>query len=688
MIDLNEDVTKRIERFRVTLPPPPQSTSINCMKFLSGEPELMHSITLNRLNDLIKYLEDRDLEVQAEVLLDSIEGGRRDVIVACATLVVGGAFYNASQVLELVVNGRLQEFNSFFYRLQFDSMGAIEYLESLFSKTPQNLQEMRPDDHQLKQLLAYTAPAGMNFQQQQAFNTQYAQNELNRVHQKNLQIDSAEIEMAKKRAENDEEIRFALKKQEHAIVNPMTLGEAGKPQVDYDELAKNFIQQKHLVKTETDGEIVVYHWDNETKRYRRFDSQKTLTNALNSYAYEICGSEVDIVRSQLDASVNKMQHMLIPKLTDELEFPKSSSETQVFFENGYYDLQNRNFVETDTSEYFHIFSLPFKYDASAKTPKIFDKMLTAMFNKDQVKKRLAYQIIGAILSNVSLKYIYLLQGVSHGGKSTFAECIARIFRDDEVKSLGSMDDINSSSVQSFEKRFKLLYVDDAPNSKWNNKTVGYLKSRSRGIGNPNFPSHKILLSTNYAVSFFTIGGRDPSVENRIIVLPFDKDMKAAENDENLTNEERQGFHDAKNFFDENFEIEKQGIVKKALEAFQEVLEENKEFISNFPLNDCVKVCAVGLNNANKNWDDKILELQEFIETNFELVDEQELQNAQNNGIKSEQLFEMVDKALPKLFGSPNSLGKAIKQVIVDGSHIVTKDNEGKRFYNLSLKVNE
>ena len=49
---------------------------------------------------------------------------------------------------------------------------------------------------------------------------------------------------------------------------------------------------------------------------------------------------------------------------------------------------------------------------------------------------------------------------------------------------------------------------------------------------------------------------------------------------------------------------------------------------------------------------------------------------------------MVDKALPKLFGSPNSLGKAIKQVIVDGSHIVTKDNEGKRFYNLSLKVNE
>ena len=157
---------------------------------------------------------------------------------------------------------------------------------------------------------------------------------MNRLYQKNLQIDKAEIELAKKRAENDEEIRFALKKQEHAIVQPMTLGEDGKPQVDYDALAKSFIQQNHLVKTETDGEIVVYHWDNETKRYRRFDSQKTLTNVLNAYVYEVYGSNVDIVRSQLDSSVNKMLHMFIPKLTSELEFPKSSSEMQVFFENG------------------------------------------------------------------------------------------------------------------------------------------------------------------------------------------------------------------------------------------------------------------------------------------------------------------------------------------------------------------
>ena len=268
---VNENVAKRIEKFRENLPQPPQPTTRNCVKYMSGDPQLMHSIISHSLNRLIQYFEEHDFEVQAEVLLDSIEGGRHEVVVVCAALTNLGRFYNAMQVLELVANGRLQELNSFFYQCNHDPTGALQYLESLFSKAPQNLQETRPDDYKLQQIFAYTAPAGMNFQQKQDFNTQYAQNELNRLNQKNLQIDSAEIEMAKKRAEHDEEIRFALEKQEKAIGQPMTLGEDGKPQVDYDELAKHFIQQKHLVKTETDGEIVVYKWDNETKRYRRFD---------------------------------------------------------------------------------------------------------------------------------------------------------------------------------------------------------------------------------------------------------------------------------------------------------------------------------------------------------------------------------------------------------------------------------
>ena len=157
----------------------------------------------------------------------------------------------------------------------------------------------------------------------------------------------------------------------------------------------------------------------------------------------------------------------------------------------------------------------------------------------------------------------------------------------------------------------------------------------------------------------------------------------------MTEEERQGFHDAKNFLNEHFEIEKQGIVKKALEAFQEVLEENKEFISNFPLNDCVKVCAVGLNNVNKSLADKVSELQEFIETNFELVDFKEFEkNPDVKGMSPDRLFEMVDKELPRLFGDSKSLGKAIREVGVAGSSIATKDYKNKRYYNLRLKVNE
>lgn len=640
----------------------------------------------NLLNDIFKYLEKRDLEIEIETLLNAIDGNRSDLIGVCMGLSEAKLFWAAEYVLRLFSQRRMPEFYSFLNRLRFNFDEALTYLDNLFSKPPQTLNEMRPDEFQLQQILSYTAPAGMNFQQQQAFNAQYAQGMLNIVNQKNIQLDNAEIGLVKQKEEHDEEIRFELEKQERAIVQPMTLGGNGQPQIDYDALAKNFIQQNHLVKTELDGEFIVYHWDNESKRYIRFRSKETLTNVLNSYAYEVYGSGVDIVKTQLDSTVNKMLYSFIPKLSAELEFPKLSSEMQVFFKNGYYDFQQRNFVETDTSGYFHIFSLPFEYDASAKSPRIFDKMLTAMFDNDRVKKKLAYQIIGAILSNVPLKYVFLLQGVSNGGKSTFAECIVRHFGEDEVKFLGVMDEVTESSVKSFKKYFKLLYIDEVPQSKWTKGTVSYIKSRSRGIGKLGFPDHKILLSTNYPILFPTVDGKDTSVENRIIVLPFGKDMKVAENAENLTEEERQEFQDAKNFLDEHFELERQGIVKKALEAFQEVLEEDKNFITNFPLNECVIAQA---SSDNKNSVDKIRELQKFIETNFESVDFEEFEkNPVEKGITPDYLLDLVNEALPNLFGSKQALGKVLREVVIDGDNVRYKDLSDKRYYNLRYLKDE
>ena len=163
-------------------------------------------------------------------------------------------------------------------------------------------------------------------------------------------------------------------------------------------------------------------------------------------------------------------------------------------------------------------------------------------------------------------------------------------------------------------------------------------------------------------------------------------MKVAENDENLTKEERQEFQDAKNFLDEHFELEKQGIIKKALEAFQEVLEEDKNFIKNFPLNEYVIAQA---SSDNKNSVDKIRELQEFIETNFESVDFEEFEkNPVEKGITPDYLLDLVNEALPNLFGSKQALGKVLREVVIDGDNVRYKNLSDKRYYNLRYLKDE
>lgn len=128
----------------------------------------------NLLNDIFKYLEKRDLEIEIETLLNAIDGNRSDLIGVCMGLSEAKLFWAAEYVLRLFSQRRMPEFYSFLNRLRFNFDEALTYLDNLFSKPPQTLNEMRPDEFQLQQILSYTAPAGMNFQQQQAFNAQYA----------------------------------------------------------------------------------------------------------------------------------------------------------------------------------------------------------------------------------------------------------------------------------------------------------------------------------------------------------------------------------------------------------------------------------------------------------------------------------------------------------------------------------
>ena len=103
-----------------------------------------------------------------------------------------------------------------------------------------------------------------------------------------------------------------------------------------------------------------------------------------------------------------------------------------------------------------------------------------------------------------------------------SECIIRLFNEDEVEFKGSINELDENRVSSFERRIKLMSIDDSPSDKWSSATISYLKTRSRGVSSKKAKMFKILLITNYAIGFKTENGRDESIENRIVILPFQK----------------------------------------------------------------------------------------------------------------------------------------------------------------------
>ena len=523
---------------------------------------------INLVDKVLQKLEVNEDWKEIDILLDLAAKDKYEEIFRLITLAHQlNRLYDMKIVLGLFADNRIEEFyqmcefiNPYNMQRFYTSMRILESGKSL------SLPHMQRDAEAVQNLIAYTGKAGLSMLQAQEINKKYADglvdNEtdlkkiLNEIHTSNLKL----------RNEHDEKIRFEKEMAKLKVTVPLNQdGDvATYKELNYFELEENFINAHHLVRINRDGLFKIYRWDDKTKRYVMVDINKTLATSINSYAYKKYGRQVEITASEIDKMVNRMFHDTVP-LIEESSFLKSSSmETQIFFQNGYYDFEENMFDETDTKPYFHICSMPCNFELSAPEPVIFETMINQIFDGDETKIELLYQIIGAIISNIPLKNIYVFQGKSHGGKSTISEIISRLFFEDEIKPLGSMNELESKA-KSFEARIKLLSIDDAPSDRWDSSTISYLKTRSRGINRKNETNFKILLSTNYPIKFKTENGRDESMENRIVVLPFEKDMLAAS--KNLSDNERQLSEEIKNYFYRHFENEKQGIVKKALLIF-------------------------------------------------------------------------------------------------------------------------
>ena len=458
----------------------------------------------------------------------------------------------------------------------------------------------------------------------------------------------------------------------------------------FAECEKRFIGENHLICGETpgdDGKYPIYIWEKKFCYYRRVENLTELYSRLKKLSRSISlEMGYDTQALLTDQKTKEIVDNLIysTELTIEKKGLKQSREEQVFFRNGYYDLREGQFYRTTTIDYFHLFCLPYDYDDNAGEPEIFDTMLANMFDSDDRKIELSYQIIGAILSDVTrLKSLFVFKGVPHGGKSTLGDLIASFLAENTVESFPNMDSIEKTKIKHYERNRKLLYIDDAPDKVWSSSTVSYLKSRSRGLSGTNAVVFKILFCTNYAISCNTEEDKR-SLQTRLVVLPFNKDMK--EFSKNYDNSKK-----IQQMIRCHFEAERQAIVKKALEKFKVVLNRDGEFTELYDdmsdairtsssqvtsrSNSTVNSCYVPENTTRQTISDKNEDLCNLIRQNYERTEDPE------SFTTATEIWDFITENMPNTSGRVEDVGKVVKAVFVEG-YTTTRRNNGKTCYKI------
>ena len=524
--------------------------------------------------------------------------------------------------------------------------------------------------------------AGVSFKQAQDLNYKKRKDDQDRRH---------------KRLSNEEEERhFAamleIKRNAHSIsIQQSSIG-SQIPQVETGSIteklapvdyAKKFVAEKHIVrekKRRDTDDVVLYMWDEEEHLYSKISQKKLMATLKSFWPENLVDSNAAIERL-----ANTIRYKLAPVLDNsELHIADGN---QTFFTNGYFDIKNGKFYPCDTSEWFHNFCIPYEYNEDAPEPVAFAQILQQLFDDDEKKINLAYQIIGALVSEVrSLKEIYVFQGVTNSGKTTLASIILKLLDKHERKKLNSVTEITDDALKKLSKSVRVVCIKDSGQEALRVNSVSYLKSYASGDFDEDEIYFKILFQTNNAIYSDKSGNIEKALHDRFLVLPFAKDMKTALGDTQVD--------PIQDFLDNHFEHEKCGIVKKALRALHEVMANRKRFVHRFPLNACVGGTVRGLPaedksvaNAFSPVNDKNDILRNFIEDRFEVIDLAVFQAHPKEGISAQHLVTLVSEKFPNIFGNANSnsLGKILRQIHVSGKVIETSDFENKRYYNLRPK---
>lgn len=311
-------------------------------------------------------------------------------------------------------------------------------------------------------------------------------------------------------------------------------------------------------------------------------------------------------------------------------------DTEAMFANGIYNFMRDEFRPIDNSvNIFTQFSLPSNYLDNFTEPVAFNAMLTDIFDDDNDKIQLLYEVFGAILANKNtLKKIFLFQGVSNGGKTRLAEILLRCIDFDDHADFNTISDITNDSLQKDAQNLKLVYLKDISNRKLGSNQISYLKSYADGGNGDSATSFKILAAANGAITSESDGSISPALRNRLLVVPFAKPMDNSD-------------PQVAAFEDMYLTEELPHIVRKALQAFGEVLRRGGKFIHEYELNAVLDTHP----SASPNDADVTESLRTFILENFTFSD--------TPCTTAEEIYTIVNDFDPTLAGSPSALSKKL-----------------------------
>ena len=211
----------------------------------------------------------------------------------------------------------------------------------------------------------------------------------------------------------------------------------------------------------------------------------------------------------IEATIERMYRQLtynVPYLKALIESQKlrKCNEYELVFLNGILDLKSGEFTVSDTTDVFNTYSLPYNWREDVGEPEVFDALLDDCFGKNEQKKQLQYEYIGAILSGIPIiKKIFVNQGVSNGGKSRLHRIIASLVSEIDVRQLDCLSDLVDLPSNEKLSDARLIVIDEMPNKRLSPNQVSTLKKYANGEKHV-----RILINTNNAI--FT--EKDGSIE--------------------------------------------------------------------------------------------------------------------------------------------------------------------------------